>query len=931
MNSKHSPSAEYVDPTGARRRDPLDALTDLALEAFEPVRVIPHYRGQTNTPGYYWSTTNQRHVAYESMLERQWMQILDFDQSVGAFASQPIKLSHPAYGATPWQHVPDLFVRRADGSGRFIDVRFEGLLDEKMLAKFEHTHELLAETPFDYVVLCTPTRVWMENIDWLSAYRRELSDPAQIADILASVTGPISIADLCEQQPRSTKRLPAILHLIWAHQLQVALEERLRPNSIVSPGTAAGQLSDTTLIARGHTVTAARTALALPTAAAARVGLTVPAASRRSSRLVVPVTAPGSRSRVFNTKDLDTLTADRISQVEAKVKGIIATQDGRSRGEGPTRSDVIAESAAELGISTRTMKRKVASYREHGVAGLLDTRLATPRQRRQLDERVVAAVLNQHRVEAYESNAPQGRWLRRLRNRLDETYGAGVVPLPSDRTLNRWIDEILRGQSRAAPAARRRSRADVPRKSWTKLTASRVGQQVMFDTTRLGVLAFDPESASAYPVDLVIAIDVATRLLVSWRLTPQGANRADASLLLGDALQPERMRPGWDERLSYRYLEVAEPRELALDDRLRDAAAKPIIVPEEIVVDHDKIYLSDAARVACAKLGISLQPARKVQPTDKAIVEREFGTIANGFSAHIAGATGESPARRGLDVEGSARWTLIELEELFAEWVIGWYHNRPHRALHWAGERDLISPNEAYRRAIAAYGQVDPPDVPDLYFQLLPIFWRRIRTLGVEIDYRVYDSDAAFRDRRGTRSPYKGGLWPIRLDPRNVLAAFFQDPDTLRWHELKWRGIDDRTKPMSERTLTIARRRAREATNGTWTSDELAQFSTDFQNRADAPETWRATSRKRLIADRARAQRAAADRAKAREQPVAGQPSREPASSDWVLDLDAIPAMPIWYPGFAADGNRGGDPSRSEGANFQTDSGDAAHSAVREE
>jgi putative transposase len=42
-----------------------------------------------------------------------------------------------------------------------------------------------------------------------------------------------------------------------------------------------------------------------------------------------------------------------------------------------------------------------------------------------------------------------------------------------------------------------------------------------------------------------------------------------------------------------------------------------VIVPETIVCDHGKVFVSHNFRASCRYLGINLQPAHKATPTDK--------------------------------------------------------------------------------------------------------------------------------------------------------------------------------------------------------------------------------------------------------------------------------------------------------------------------
>ena len=56
---------------------------------------------------------------------------------------------------------------------------------------------------------------------------------------------------------------------------------------------------------------------------------------------------------------------------------------------------------------------------------------------------------------------------------------------------------------------------------------------------------------------------------------------------------------------------------LDIDARMELAAARPVIVPDTIVIDHGKVFVSDTFTRACDRLGISVQPARPRTPTDK--------------------------------------------------------------------------------------------------------------------------------------------------------------------------------------------------------------------------------------------------------------------------------------------------------------------------
>ena len=112
-------------------------------------------------------------------------------------------------------------------------------------------------------------------------------------------------------------------------------------------------------------------------------------------------------------------------------------------------------------------------------------------------------------------------------------------------------------------------------------------------------------------------LDVATRTIGAAVLRPEGTKAVDAAVLLARMLVPEPMRPGWDPALSMARSVLPHDRLTAIDQRLTLAAAKPVIVPDTIVIDHGKVFVSETFLSACRTLGVSVQPGQAHTPTDK--------------------------------------------------------------------------------------------------------------------------------------------------------------------------------------------------------------------------------------------------------------------------------------------------------------------------
>ena len=333
----------------------------------------------------------------------------------------------------------------------------------------------------------------------------------------------------------------------------------------------------------------------------------------------------------------------------------------------------IARKAEELAstrhaCSERQLWRYYTNYRTYNRWGLVNrTKVRINNPLAGLDPRIREAILEQARIENEDSSAGHARFYNRVEQRLATLYGPDAPAMPKDRTFRRRVNDLLGSQHPSKPADQRRNAANQPRGRHGHFHATRPGEVVMLDSTRLDVLAYDPVSDCTVPLELTIAVDLYTASIVAWRLTPLGANAVDAVMLLADMLAPESRRPGWAEHLRYAYYGVHVERAFSIDERLAAAAARPIIWPETIVVDNGKIYISDALKRGCARFGITLQYARLQKPTDKPAVERAFGTIRTQFAEHLAGYKGRNVSHRGDDVEGTARWTIDQIEEFFAE------------------------------------------------------------------------------------------------------------------------------------------------------------------------------------------------------------------------------------------------------------------------
>ncbi|KUJ64018.1 hypothetical protein ACZ90_63645 [Streptomyces albus subsp. albus] len=234
---------------------------------------------------------------------------------------------------------------------------------------------------------------------------------------------------------------------------------------------------------------------------------------------------------------------------------------------------------------------------------------------------------------------------------LAETHGTGAsVLLPPVSTFNRLVRALADPRELPGRPARTASHPSPP---FTPTMALRPGEQVMLDTTRMDIMAVSDHGVAGRP-ELTIALDVATRSILAAVLRPAGTKAVDAALLLAEMAVPHPARPTWPACLQLAHASIPYERLLDIDTRLEHAAARPVIVPETVIIDRGNIYLSSAFRAACETLGVSVQPAPPRQPAAKGPVERTFASINTLFCQYVAGYTGSHTLHRGRDVEKEA-------------------------------------------------------------------------------------------------------------------------------------------------------------------------------------------------------------------------------------------------------------------------------------
>ncbi|WP_328512649.1 helix-turn-helix domain-containing protein [Streptomyces sp. NBC_00376] len=192
--------------------------------------------------------------------------------------------------------------------------------------------------------------------------------------------------------------------------------------------------------------------------------------------------------------------------------------------------------AAELGVSTRSVRRWVQAFREHGEAGLAPRAAHADGGLSNADPHWVEAAVEVLSEHAQESRPSVKVVLEEAEARVKSKFKLIKVPVPPQTTAYRWMQELERRHPTFRLSTQRnRDIADRPKGVYGKLRPTRPGEYVLMDTTRLDVFALDPVTLRWMQAELTLAC----ARLVTDRVRCAG----DAEIWLDSSLHQPRRRP----------------------------------------------------------------------------------------------------------------------------------------------------------------------------------------------------------------------------------------------------------------------------------------------------------------------------------------------------------------------------------------------------
>ena len=481
-----------------------------------------------------------------------------------------------------------------------------------------------------------------------------------------------------------------------------------------------------------------------------------------------------------------------------------------------------------LDISVSTVRNWVRAWQDDGLIGLIDKRSIRPTKgpdnidlRYQQQAREEVNLLDGDRS-TVSINEIDRRTRLKLRSR-----GFSDLNIP-ERASREFLSMLM--SEKGATTRAQRSTALQGASGKRHYPAIRPGQIVAIDVTRADNLVYDPLSGDAFSVEIVAAIDVATRVMLALRVVPMSADGIDAGLMLYDICRPFSLRVRGQSVENWRWVGIPGSLDLSgvevrLGRRrfapdfstLQGEHPIPSVMPDAMHSDHGAIFLCDHVTAIQHQLGIDLLLTRGGKPTDNPHAERWFETLQRGLQ-QLPGYKGRNVSQRGRLVAEEPLLTAQGLEDYIRQFVVLDYHRTGHTGVVLPGkekprksEQVKMCPLEVWDAMVEATGRMDVPQRPDLIYQFLPVRLLTIGHAGVEMMDLVYDSEVL----DGYRQPRRGQFGtdtkeaPFFYDPHDLSRIWFRDPETDRVEPVPWRGAGLTKAPMTQVILDAARRGVR--------------------------------------------------------------------------------------------------------------------------
>jgi len=197
--------------------------------------------------GYFKSYKNNKQLAFDSILEREYFYYLEFDDEVISYEEQPFKMYYQMNGSRT-RYTPDILVTYKDGSQKLYEVKYQNDIDTD--EELQHKLSILKDEvpaqkqmPFETLTDLMLDDVYMKNCTFLYKYaflQKNDELTTKVSNAINNQNAPTSIKSLLNfittEQNEQLKLIPYLWHEVFKNSSLINLDEKITMSSIIYPG-----------------------------------------------------------------------------------------------------------------------------------------------------------------------------------------------------------------------------------------------------------------------------------------------------------------------------------------------------------------------------------------------------------------------------------------------------------------------------------------------------------------------------------------------------------------------------------------------------------------------------------------------------------------------------------------------------------------------
>lgn len=195
-----------------------------------PVRKVSNRGG--NVIGHFLSIKMKRMVAFESLIERDYLYLLDYEADIEWFEEQPLTIEYRQDGKV-LRYTPDFHIVEA-GRNMLVECKPHALVDrEENQRKFRAARTWCANRDWEFRVVTDRdirTGFHLENVKLLTRYARHVVGPrtrGRICALLHSAQAAMSIDDIVREIACTdfSAATAVILCMAFHHEVFIPLDD----------------------------------------------------------------------------------------------------------------------------------------------------------------------------------------------------------------------------------------------------------------------------------------------------------------------------------------------------------------------------------------------------------------------------------------------------------------------------------------------------------------------------------------------------------------------------------------------------------------------------------------------------------------------------------------------------------------------------------